>query len=463
MTPVAKGRILVVDDEVPLLDALVKALTSMGYEARGESSPAQGLRRVASWSPDAVIVDLTMPAMDGVAFAEQAMAMDPELPVVILTGYGTIRSAVEAVKRGVCDYLTKPFDLDLVDLTLQKALERRALKGRNRLLAEALAAPPEGAGIVGDSPAIRRVLDAVAAVAGTDSTVLVTGESGTGKELVARAVHAAGPRRGKPFITVDCAALPAPLLEGELFGHARGAFTGAHADRSGYFEAASDGTIFLDEVGELDVPTQKKLLRVIQEKEFARLGETRRRTTGARVVAATNRDLSEEVRQGRFRHDLYYRLKVIEIRTPPLRERAQDLPLLVDHFVDRLNRRLNRSVERVSPEALEALQAYPWPGNVRELANAIEQALTFHSPRVLEPRHLPEPIRAGAPEALPSLTYPELKEQVVDQATRSYLEALLAHFHGNVSRVADHAGIDRRHIHRLLHKLGLDPDAFRPR
>ncbi|NTU60178.1 MAG: sigma-54-dependent Fis family transcriptional regulator [Deltaproteobacteria bacterium] len=463
MSEGTKARILVVEDEARLLEALVKALGSMGHEARGESDPVRALDLVTSWSPDAVITDLKMPGMDGVEFSERALALDPDLPVIILTGFGTIRSAVEAVRRGVFDYLAKPFDLDQVELTLGKALERRSLARRTRVLEEALAVPRAATGIVGASAAIRRVLDAVEAVADTDSTVLVTGESGTGKELVARAVHSAGARSAKPFTTVDCAALPAPLIEDELFGHARGAFTGAHTERAGYFEVASDGTVFLDEVGELDLPTQRKLLRVIEDKTFVRLGETRRRNTGARVVAATNRDLAEAVEAGRFRQDLYYRLRVIEIRTPPLRERVEDIALLVDHFVDALNRKLHRRVEAVSPAALEALRAYRWPGNVRELANVLEQALTFHAPTVLDLEHLPGPIRETAPRALPSLTYPELKEQVVETASRTYLESLLLHFHGNVSRVADRAGIDRRHIHRLLQKLGIDPDSYRDR
>ena len=463
MSEVEKPRILVVEDEVRLLQALEKALNSMGYESRGETDPLKALELVQRWIPDAVITDLKMPGLDGVEFSEKAMSIDPELPVIILTGFGTIPSAVEAVRRGVFDYLAKPFDLDQVDLTVRKALERRRLAHRARVLEEALAVSSSDAGIVGKSAAVRKMLASVEAVSTTDSTVLVVGESGTGKELVARAIHSAGPRRAKPFTTVDCAALPAPLLEDELFGHARGAFTGAHADRAGYFEVASDGTVFLDEVGELDLPTQKKLLRVIEEKTFARLGDTRRRATGARIVAATNRDLAEDLKVGRFRADLYYRLRVIEISTPPLRERSEDIPLLVRHFVDLLNRKLQRHVESVSVAALDALQRYRWPGNVRELANVLEQALTFHSPRILGIEHLPEPIRHRSPETFPSLTYPELKEQVVETASRAYLESLLVHFQGNVSRVADKAGIDRRHIHRMLQKLGIDPDAYRPR
>jgi DNA-binding NtrC family response regulator len=461
VTSRAAPRILVVDDDARLRDALLKALASMGYEAAGEGDPRAALERVRIGEPDAVIADMRMPGLSGVEFAEQALALQPELPVLVLTGYGTIRSAVDAMRRGVYDYLTKPFDLDEVDLALRKALEHRALRRENRLLAGALGRAGEPEGLVGASPGIRELRTRIAAVAATGSTVLVTGESGTGKELVARAIHGAGPRRERPFVTVDCAALPGALLESELFGHARGSFTGAHRERAGYFEVASDGTVFLDEIGELELPLQKKLLRVLEGRAFVRLGESQPRPTEARVVAATNRDLDAEVAAGRFREDLYYRLRVIELRVPPLRERTEDLPLLIAHHLERLNRRLNRRVERFSPRALELLRAYPWPGNVRELVNLLESILTFHAVRVVDVANLPAHLREAGPAELPGETYPELKARVLADATRPYLEVLLLHYGGNVSRVAEHAGLDRRHIHRLLSSLDLDPDAFR--
>ncbi|GAB4265681.1 MAG: sigma-54 dependent transcriptional regulator [Deferrisomatales bacterium] len=463
MTERVAPRVLVVDDDVRLLEALVRALETMGYDAAGEQEPLRGLERVRAWAPDAAIVDLKMPAMDGVELAERALEVQPDLPVIVLTGFGTVRSAVEAMRKGVYDYLTKPFDLDEVDLTLQKAIEHRRLRLENRQLARALGRPAAETGIVGESSAIARVLQRVSAVAGTDSTVLITGESGTGKELVARAIHGAGPRCDRPFVTVDCAAVSETLLPSELFGHVRGAFTGAHRDRAGYFEAAADGTVFLDEVGELDLGLQKKLLRVLEDKTFTRVGESTRRTTRARVVLATNRDLAEEVREGRFREDLYYRLTVVEIRLPPLRERAEDIPLLARHFLERLNRKLNRRVEGVSSEAMGALCAYPWPGNVRELANLLEQVLTFSSPRLLERDHLPSHVLEHRSPPLSSETYPELKERVLDEAGRAYLRTLLLHYRGKVTLVAKHAGLDRRHIHRLLNKFGMDPRLFRGR
>jgi DNA-binding NtrC family response regulator len=382
----------------------------------------------------------------------------PDLPVVMLTGHGTVRGAVEAMRRGVFDYLTKPFDLDEVDLTLKKAIEHRRLTRQQRGLATASIRSAETEGIVGDSVAIRHLLESVAAVARTDSTVLVTGESGTGKELVARAIHNAGPRRDRPFITVDCAAIPAALLESELFGHAKGSFTGAHADRPGYFEVAANGTIFLDEVGELELSLQKKFLRVLQEHTFSRTGESRQRTAEARVVAATNRDLKAEVAAGYFREDLYYRLQVIGIHLPPLRERTDDIPALVSTYLQRLNRKLHRDVRRVSPAAMEALIHYSWPGNVRELVNLLEQVLTFHDLRELDVPHLPPHIlrSVGADTGVPVASFAEIKNTVVDEASRTYLNSLLRHYRGNISRVAAHSGIDRRHLHRLLKKLGLE-------
>lgn len=461
MNVAAGPRILVVDDDARLLEALVKALRSMGYDAAGESDPRAGLERVRTWAPDAVITDMKMPALSGVDLAEQALAFQPDLPVLVLTGFGTIRSAVDAMRRGVYDYLTKPFDLDEVDLALRKALERRDLRRENRILAEALGRAGESEGLVGAGSALRELRGRIAAVASTDSTVLVTGESGTGKELVARAIHASGPRRGRPFVTVDCAALPGALLESELFGHARGSFTGAHRERTGYFEVASDGTVFLDEIGELELALQKKLLRVLEGRTFARVGESQQRPTQARVVAATNRDLDAEVAAGRFREDLFYRLQVVEIHVPPLRERTEDLPLLVAHHLERLNRRLNRRVKRVAAPAMERLRAYTWPGNVRELVNLLESILTFHDVQTVEEKDLPPHLGEGLPSGPLPGTYPELKARVLDAAGRSYMESLLVHYRGNVSRVAEHAGLDRRHIHRLLSALGLDPNAFR--
>jgi len=460
MATIKGARILVVDDERPLLAALVNALESMGYEVKGEGRQSDALAMIHSWQPDAAIFDLNMPGMSGVELTAEALKIQPDLPIILLTGFGTIESAVQAMRAGVYDYLAKPFDLDAVEVTLQKALDHQEQRQRFRLLAEATGRVGQFEGIVGVSAALRKVLDAVEAVANTDSTVLISGESGTGKEVIAHSIHAAGARGEKPFITVDCAAIPDTLIESELFGHVKGSFTGAHKDRAGYIEAAADGTVFLDEIGEIPLSLQKKLLRVLEEKTFVRVGETRRRVTQGRILAATNRNLALEVKEGRFRQDLYYRLKVIEITIPPVRERLDDLPHLVHWYLNRLNRKLNRKITGVTPAAMKLLCNYSWPGNVRELINLLENVMTFHNPEVLDVKHLPQSFQTVS-AILPGQTWGELKEQVLGEAGRNYFLALLHHFHGNVTKVADFAGINRRHIHRLLHVLEIDPSAFR--
>ena len=454
------ARILVVDDERPLLNALVSALESMGFEVIGESRQSDALSRVYSWQPDVAIFDLNMPGMNGIALAQEAFKIMPDLPVIVLTAFGTIDNAVQAMRAGVYYYLTKPFDLDVVELTLQKALDHQDQKRRFRVLAEATGRVGEFEGVVGNSPAFRKVLDAVQAVANTDSTVLVTGESGTGKEIIAHAIHAAGNRQERPFVTVDCATIPDNLIESELFGHVKGAYTGAHKDRAGHIEAADNGTAFLDEIGEIPLIIQKKLLRFLEEKSFVRVGETRRRTSSARVVAATNRDLATEVKEGRFREDLYYRLKVIEIHLPPLRERVEDIPLLVQWYLNRLNRKLNRRISAVSPAAMRVFSSYHWPGNIREMVNLLEQIMTFNNPEVLDLQHLPGSLQSFT-STLPTRNFHEVKEQALREAGRNYFLPLLHPFHGNITKAADFAGINRRHIHRLLHIWNIDPTEFR--
>ncbi len=462
MSPGDAARILLVDDDERLLQALEKALVSMGYEVCAETRPARAVEKAAEWGPDVAVVDLRMPGMGGLELGKALLERMPGLPIVVLTGYGTIRGAVEALRKGMFDYLTKPFDLDEVDLTLRRAVEQGRLRRQNRGLSEALARAGPWGGLVGRSQAMEEVMRAVEIAASTDSTVLVTGETGTGKELVARALHRRGSRSEEPFVTVDCAGVHGPLLESELFGHTRGAFTGALRDRPGYFEVAARGTVFLDEIGELELPLQKKLLRVLEARTFSRVGETRERLSRARVVAATNRDLEAEVGAGRFRSDLYYRLRVVQIRIPPLRDRTEDVAPLVEHHLPRLARRLGRRTQGITPRALAALEGYAWPGNVRELVNLLEHALVFHDPAVLDLEHLPPGLHQKGEAIEPSpLTYTEVKSRAVEEATRRYLVGLLRRYRGNVSRVAEHAGLNRRHVHRLLHSLGLDLSDYR--
>lgn len=454
-------RILVVDDDLSLLEALVDALKIRGYKVVGESCPEKGLARIGSWQPDVAIFDFKMPKMDGVELSRQVLEILPDLPILLLSGFATIGGAVQAIKEGVYDYLAKPFDVTEIETVVTRALDHKKQRLGYLQLAEAMGRSGEHEGIVGRGAGIKKVLTSVKMVADTDSIVLITGESGTGKELVARAVHAAGVRQDKPFITVDCAVIPDTLLESEMFGHTKGSFTGAHKDRAGKFEVASDGTIFLDEIGEIPLFLQKKLLRILQEKTFSRVGETRDRVCKARIVTATNRSLAHEVKEGRFREDLYYRLKVIEIHVPPLRERLEDVPLLLRHYLPLLNKRLNRNMTTVADDAMKILQNYTWPGNVRELINTLEQVMTFSDCKVLEVHHLPENLYSLVDPRLPMEIYAEFKERGIEVAGKAYFKALLIHYRGNVSRIAKHAEVDRRHLHRLLQKWELDATQFR--
>lgn len=461
MTSIVHAKILVVDDDQALLEVFVRALKMMGHDTQGESNAQQGLARVKDWEPDVAIFDLRMPDLDGLELLQRALVLQPDLPVILLTAHGSIETAVQAVRQGAYDFLEKPFELSHVELVAQKALALRSQTHRYRLLAETTGRRGDFEGIIGKSVAIQKVIAAVSAVADTDSTVLISGETGTGKELVARAVHTQGARQTKPYVTVDCAAIPDNLLESELFGHIKGAFTGALREHAGYFEAAADGTVFLDEIGEIPSPLQKKLLRILQEKTFTRVGDGRPRRVDARIVAATNRNLGEEVSKGRFREDLFYRLNVIEIALPPLRKRVEDIPLLVQYFIERLNRKLNRKVSKVSDDTLAVFFEYFWPGNVRELLHVLEQVMTFHHVHVLEPAHLPPALRAFPVLSSPNETYAELKEHLLDEAGAVYFQKLMHLYHGNITKIATHAGLNRRHLHRLLQKLAIDATHFR--
>ncbi len=418
------GRsILLIDDEADALDAYAQALASERYRVDAAARPTEALAKAQCRTYDAAVLDLKMPDMSGLEVLRALRKLDAELAVVVVTGYATIETAVEAMKEGASDYLTKPFTPDELRLALRRALERQELLRENRELRARLAASPSTAGMIGDSEAMREVRRLVARVAESDATVLIYGETGTGKELVARELHAESGRAGEPFITVDCAAVPAELLESEFFGHEKGAFTGAIRRRRGSFELAHGGTLFLDEIGNMGLDLQAKLLRALQEREIQPIGSERKVPVDVRLVAATNRNLREATRQGGFREDLYYRLNVIPISLPPLRARRDDIPALVDHFVARYASKLGKRMQGIDGEALKILLAYDWPGNVRELQSAVERAVTLADRDALDVdafRHLVdvpgEPRRSGD---LPSLGQVE-KDYIIEvlQATR---------------------------------------------
>src|SRR5689334_10804797 len=370
-----KGRILVVDDELVVRDSLGKWFTSEGYQARPMGSAREALEAIQNDEFDLALIDIKMPGMDGMELQSRLREADPDLTVIIMTGYASVETAVQALKHGAYDYITKPVDPDELSNLVANALEHKRARREVVRLRENLQEVVPGMELIGKSPAMKKVTELIEMVASTEATVLITGESGTGKEVVARAIHAAGPRRYMPMVTIHCGALTETLLESELFGHEKGAFTGAQYRKKGKFEVADGGTVFLDEISDISLKTQTDLLRVLQEKEIVRVGGNQQIKVDFRCIAATNKNLETLVKAGSFRPDLYYRLHVFCIDLPPLRERRDDIPLLVNHFLNKFCAATNREVPRVTPAVVDMLMRHDWPGNVRELENAVERAL----------------------------------------------------------------------------------------
>ena len=394
-----KQAVLVVDDEVNIRNALVTMLEKKGYQVSGAGTGEEALQNLDDASADLVITDIRMPGIGGLEFLRRLKDKWPDTEVVVMTAFGSIDTAVEAMRQGAYDYLTKPIDRERFSVVVENALERHALASENKQLRDRLETKTKFDHMVGESEAMLRVYDLVEMVADSDVTVLITGESGTGKELVARAIHHKSPRSGGPFITLNCGALPDNLFESELFGYEKGAFTGAVATKIGRFELADGGTLLLDEVGELSLKSQVDFLRVLETKEFRRLGGTKLIKVDTRILAATNRNLEMAVKQGEFREDLYYRLNVVPIRLPPLRERADDVPLLVDRYLAESSAQHHRGPKEVSREAMQLLRLYGWPGNIRQLRNLMERLVVTVKDATIQPAHLPEEIRASRDDA----------------------------------------------------------------
>lgn len=455
-------RILIVDDEPDMTETCRRILGPAGYECLTANHAQEALSLLASERPDLLLTDLRMPEMDGMEMLGRAKEIDPQMPVVLLTAHATLESAVAAVKAGAFDYLAKPFSIDQLKVAVERALTRRRLELENLHLREQLRGIFGFENIIGRSNALRQVLELVRKAARSDANLLVLGESGTGKELIARAIHANSPRAAEPFVPVDCASLPENLLESELFGHERGAFTGATAAKQGLVEAANRGTLFLDELGELPLGLQVKFLRALQERQIRRVGGTRQIDVDIRVVCATNRNLRELVKAGEFREDLYYRIAVIDIALPPLRERQGDVELLAMSFLAKFARRGAPTPQGFEPEAMAALEMYSWPGNVRELQNVVERACALAEAEMITladlPPHLrtaaPPPDRPSAGESAATLTLKEAKERWVSELESAYVAELLRREGGNVSQAARKAGVDRKTLHRLLNKHG---------
>jgi two-component system, NtrC family, response regulator AtoC len=447
----SKAAILIVDDEKSTRDGLARALKRQ-YTVYLAEDGNRALEVLSRERIDVVLTDLRMPGMDGMALMQRILARTPQPACILLTAYGSIETAVEAIKRGATDFLTKPVNLDELDLRLKSALRTRTMEQENRALREQLEARYGLENFVGKSAALEEVLDTVRQVAPSRANVLIQGETGTGKELVARAVHGLSPRNKAPMITVHCAALPANLLESELFGHEKGAFTGATERRPGRFELADGGSLFLDEIGEIDMTVQVKLLRVLEERTFERVGGRETIEVDVRLIAATNKDLKQLVDKGTFREDLYYRLNVVSVTLPPLRERPEDITLLLQAFLKEFNEENGKQVEGVTSDCMNALLAYEWPGNIRELRNVIERMVVLARNERLTVRDLPAHMRKGAdePQALPLL--PDMSLEAVEKTM--ILKALEAH-EGNRTRAAEQLGISRRTMHRKLKEFGL--------
>jgi two-component system, NtrC family, nitrogen regulation response regulator NtrX len=450
----ARSRILVIDDEAAIRDSLRMTLEYNGYDFIGAATGQEGLALAERETPDVVLLDIKMPGMDGMDVLTRLRAMNETLPVVMISGHGTTSTAVEAIKKGAIDFLDKPFDsTDRLLVTIENALERGRLRNENRSLKKAVEVRHQ---MIGESTGLQQVMVAIGRAAPTNATVLIVGESGVGKELVARTIHRNSQRSRERFVQVNCAAIPEELIESELFGHEKGSFTGATEKQVGKFEQADRGTIFLDEVGDMSAKTQAKVLRVLQEGEVERLGSARTNKVDVRVIAATNKNLEEEIEKGRFREDLYFRLAVIPIQVPPLRERPDDIPLLVRHYMEFFSRENNVRPKKISPSALEALQRYRWKGNIRELRNTVERLIIMTSGDTIDLPDLPEVVRSPAGSAAAKLpgdgesarvgTLREFKEN----AERAFLVGKLRENGWNISKTAEVIGTPRSNLYKKL-------------
>lgn len=443
-----KGRILVVDDEERICEAVAKALERIGYRVEVSLSALDALEKIHKSSPDMVICDIKMPGMDGVTLLERIKEHDGSILVLMITGYASIESAVESIKKGAQEYIAKPFQPAHIRFLVERAFERRRLADENLYLKSELKQLEGRDVVIGENPAMRQVFDLAIKVANTDSSVLITGESGSGKEIIARVIHFHGQRANAPFVTVNCSAIPEHLLESELFGHKKGAFTGALYSRRGSFELANGGTFFLDEIGDMQLSLQAKILRVLEDKKVKKVGSEEATPVDTRVIAATNKDLAAEIREGRFREDLYYRLNVVHIAIPPLRDHKADIPLLARHFLKRFSMEMKKPLSDYSDAAIELLMRYEWPGNVRELRNAVERAVIFaNAGEPVRTSYFPPQLLTGADQAHPSplAEFKSLKAMELD-----YIREVLAACSGNKAKASEVLDISPSTIWRKL-------------
>lgn len=448
-----KPKIMVVDDEESMGKFMQIMLSKEGYEVTAVQSGSEALQELKNKSFDLVIADLMMPKMDGIKLLSEVRNIDPDLSFIVMTAFASVDSAIDAMKKGAFDYITKPFKVDEIKLTIKKSLDQKRLTQENLQLKSQLKKELGFENFIGKSPEIMKMKELALKVAASESTVLIQGESGTGKELVAKAIHIHSPRTGKPFISINCAALPESLLESELFGHVKGSFTGAIKDKEGLFKTADGGTFFLDEVGETSPTIQVKLLRVLEEKEITPVGGTKKIPVDVRLIAATNSNLEEEVKNGNFRADLFYRLNVILIDLPPLRNRQEDIPLLSHYFIQKYCQQLNFKEKKLASETLEILSEHLWPGNVRELENSLESAVVLAKGETIRPEDLPGKIKEKLPAPVVSETTASTPS--LEEIEKSYIFWVLNQTSWNKSKAASILGIDNSTLYRKIERYGL--------
>ena len=455
-----KPRILVIDDETDMLENCRLMLSREGYEIITSSDSTNLEKAITDADPDMVISDLMIPGKDGLEVLREVKWSHSDVPVVIMTAYATVETAVAAMKDGAVDYIVKPFSKDQLLLLVQRVLKGRDLLLENRRLRRELEQQKLATALIAESPGMQEVVSMMTRVADTGASILIQGESGSGKEVIARAIHNASRKSGGPFVAVNCSALPSQLMESELFGHEKGAFTGAAASRKGLMEEAHGGTFFLDEITEMEPGMQAKLLRVLQERKLRRVGGNREIEIDVRIISATNRDPQQAVREKLFREDLFFRLGVVTIVVPPLRSRKEDIPALAIHFLHEIAVAYGRNVESFTPQVLELLETYSWPGNVRELRNVVERAVSLATRPVIREEDLPDALRKSRARQIAVETteaYDDAKAKALDQFQREYFTALLADENNNISRVAARAKVDRKTVYRILKGYGLSP------
>ena len=452
--PAVTERVLIVEDDPATRVGLAELVSAWGFQTDVAANGEEAMDKVTTFRPAIIVSDLVMPRMGGLDLLRALKDQLSDLTIILLTAQGTVDSAVEAIKEGAYDYLSKPVDPSRLRILLQKAVERQETLREVRNLRRQLRDQGSFGRIIGNSPSIRAIYRVIEQAAPTSASVLIWGESGTGKELAAQTIHELSPRASFPFVAINCAAIPETLLESEIFGHEKGAFTGAHDRRTGVFELAHRGTLFLDEIAEMQPATQVKLLRVLQERSFRRLGGRQEQTVDVRVIAATNQNPTEAVKAGRLREDLYYRLNVFAIEIPPLRERREDVPLLIQRFLNEFNATNEKAVRGVDQDAMQILEQYPWPGNIRELRNVIERATILTDTEFIGTRNLPPLLVTRGEEALPNIML--TPGTTVDEAERRLIVLTLDHMHNNKTRAAEVLGISLKTLHNKLNRMKED-------